>query len=488
MEQLQTTPRTVARTAISPARVVSFIAAAIACSFTTLDSDLWGNVRFGLDILAERKLLPIEHYSFTADRLWVNHEWFSEVVVAGAFRAAGVPGLLLIRGAMVLAIALLMAWATRRLPRRFAHAFLAFGCLAIVPGVSTIRPQLFTQLCLAALAFVLTEAPRFRPALIVLIFAVWTNAHGGWIVGIGVIGLWALGSWYDTRRLSVAVECALVTALAVGATLLTPYGIEMWRYLTSALATPSDATDWRPIWRQPSPAFAVIWAGTVVAAVSAGSRRPRAALLLPIALLGVMSLRVARLVPLFGELVVCFSGALWPRESSDVDPPVPVGVRLMEIAAVLVVVAAMIPRQDGRVCLAFRGHPWVPDEEVASALEAREASGRLVLPFSWGHYAIWHLGPRLKVSTDGRRETLYSERVLAEQDAVVLGEPLGRSFVEREKPEYVWLPLPESDGMRLWLSTHGYRIDLTAGNSFLATREDLPVVLAAVGARSGCFP
>jgi hypothetical protein len=31
--------------------------------------------------------------------------------------------------------------------------------------------------------------------------------------------------------------------------------------------------------------------------------------------------------------------------------------------------------------------------------------------FNWGEFAIWHLGPRVKVSIDGRRETVYSEEV-----------------------------------------------------------------------------
>ena len=35
--------------------------------------------------------------------------------------------------------------------------------------------------------------------------------------------------------------------------------------------------------------------------------------------------------------------------------------------------------------------------------------GNMAVPFDWGEYVIWHLGPGIKVSVDGRRETVYSE-------------------------------------------------------------------------------
>ena len=35
-----------------------------------------------------------------------------------------------------------------------------------------------------------------------LIFAGWSNLHGGWIVGLGVLWLWTLGELRENRRLS----------------------------------------------------------------------------------------------------------------------------------------------------------------------------------------------------------------------------------------------------------------------------------------------
>ena len=34
--------------------------------------------------------------------------------------------------------------------------------------------------------------------------------------------------------------------------------------------------------------------------------------------------------------------------------------------------------------------------------------------FDWGEYVLWHLSPQIKVSIDGRRETVYSDPIYAE--------------------------------------------------------------------------
>jgi hypothetical protein len=46
-------------------------------------------------------------------------------------------------------------------------------------------------------------------------------------------------------------------------------------------------------------------------------------------------------------------------------------------------------------------------------LEASGASGNLAVFFNWGEYAIWHLAPQFRVSSDGRRETVYTPEVRA---------------------------------------------------------------------------
>jgi hypothetical protein len=52
--------------------------------------------------------------------------------------------------------------------------------------------------------------------------------------------------------------------------------------------------------------------------------------------------------------------------------------------------------------------------KAVALLKQSNASGNMAVHFDWGEYVLWHLGPRIRVSIDGRRETVYSERSYAE--------------------------------------------------------------------------
>jgi hypothetical protein len=132
----------------------------------------------------------------------------------------------------------------------------------------------------------------------------------------------------------------------------------------------------------------------------------------------------------------------------------------------------------------------VPDRDAARVLDAAPP-GRIVTFFNWGEYAIWHFGPRLRVSMDGRRETVYSDTRLLEHDAIVRGTELAFTTLAEWQAEYVWLPLPRSARTRAWLVANGYRIEAETDRSFVAVRQDLPVLPADGGkspVKAGCFP
>ena len=38
------------------------------------DTDIWGHIAIGLDMLREHRFLWVDPYSFTSDQRWVNHE------------------------------------------------------------------------------------------------------------------------------------------------------------------------------------------------------------------------------------------------------------------------------------------------------------------------------------------------------------------------------------------------------------------------------
>jgi hypothetical protein len=47
--------------------------------------------------------------------------------------------------------------------------------------------------------------------------------------------------------------------------------------------------------------------------------------------------------------------------------------------------------------------------EAVRLLRASGVQTNLAIPMNWGEYVLWHVGPGIKVSMDGRRETVYTD-------------------------------------------------------------------------------
>jgi len=82
---------------------------------------------------------------------------------------------------------------------------------------------------------------------------------------------------------------------------------------------------------------------------------------------------------------------------------------------------------------------WAPEAEAITFLRENELRGRLLTWFDYGEVAIWHLAPGLRVSYDGRRETVYSERVQKAHQRFYSKTP-DAGYARLLKADYIWLP------------------------------------------------
>lgn len=459
------------------ARTLAYALSAVAASLWTADPDLWGHLRFGLDALSDRTLTSVDPYSFTSDLTWINHEWLSEVAMAVVYLTGGVPGMLVLKIALVGAIFGLLARHGRHAPAQGRWWVLAATAVLIIPVTVTMRPQLWTALFLALITTTTGWSVRRLLILWPSVFAIWANLHGGWIVGLGVVGAWIIGTALDMRSWRVGWRFAAVWSLCLAATLATPYGFELWRFIGATVGVKRhDISEWQPIWIDGP----FLWLGGLVL-VSILLRRASWswAAVLPVVMLGVGSAQVSRLGGLWVIIAVAL---LLPRWRQCVpSTPFP-----RELVAVIVVAsllpAALLSAMQSR-CLRSRGWPS-PDVQGAGSL--RGVTGRLMVPFAWGQFAIWHFGPGLKVSFDGRRETVYSPERIVEQHKLTGRDLSIVPFIYRERPEYVWVPRDNGDTLAGHLATAGYRADVTTEQSIILTRADLPAL--SPSPMSGCFP
>ena len=477
---------------MTPTRVIGAAACLLllsAASFTESDPDLWGHVRFGLDILESRQLPSIDPYSFTQDRAWINHEWLSELFMGAAWRWGGTPGLTLLKALLALT-ALVTVWRVHRhADVGWRIAALAGAAIVSAQIARTQRPQLWSLAAMALLAAWLpSQGPR-RPWILFVLFCVWANAHGGWIVGLGVVSVWALAEVVSDR--ASLRGWAIAVGASTAGTLATPYGWQLWEFMfeTVRLSRP-QIEDWRPLW-EVGAAKGLLWALVAGWAAWFLKRLPvhRLATGLVLIVLAAGGVKVIRIVPLFGIATMVLLGsavASWrPRRSLTPLQPHEERIAAAVIAAACVVAAVWIGRSTF-TCIG-RADNRMPDPAIVRAL-AGAPPGRMVTFFNWGEYALWHLGPRIRVSMDGRRETVYSDRRLQAHDDILFGRPEGLKLVEEWRPEFVWLPA-SSVTTRQWLAVNGYRVEISDAQAFVAVRADVPALAYERTARaSPCFP
>jgi hypothetical protein len=90
-------------------------AATYGASLTIADPDLWGHVRFGLDILETGRIIHADPYSYlTGEQPWINHEWLAEVIFARTFAAGGSAALIALKTGLALLVLALVYWRLMR--------------------------------------------------------------------------------------------------------------------------------------------------------------------------------------------------------------------------------------------------------------------------------------------------------------------------------------------------------------------------------------
>jgi hypothetical protein len=443
---------------------------------TTGDPDLWGHVRFGQDMLAEGSIKLPDTYSFTTDRPWINHEWLSEILFAAAFNAAGAAGVNLLR-ILVVAGLLAIVWGASAGLAEPRRSMVVGACaLGIYLRAHPIRPQVFSLLMFAILLLLVDRADQKRSLRPIIgvppLMAAWVNFHGGWIVGLGFFALWSATagltrSWRERVALASAVAAAFVF------TLMNPYGPGMWQFLwTTVRVERPMIADWQPLY-QLRPLLWMSWlTGLAVAAAAAARARSRAdwTSVAMVAALGLAAVRVSRLDAFFA-LAAVFLAIRLLRHSSSSHAEVPrrvlasPAITVLFALCVVATAVALVPRAM-TVPVPDR---LMPDAAVAAYVRDRKLTGNVLMWFDWGQYSIWHFGPALKVSMDGRRETVYGEELIGAHLRFYFGRSDEWRYAESLNADYVWIPrhLPAARALQL----HGWSTLCEGHSSILLARQ-----------------
>lgn len=166
------------------------------------NNDVWIHLTTGGLVLDEGAVPRTDRYSFTAEgNRYVAHEWLAAALYAAAERAAGIPGVLAAAKALpalLTAALLLLAVAAVRAPAGLALP-LPVLALTVFRRRVVARPELLgLPLFLATLWLLWRDREASRAGrrtravwALVPIELLWANLHGSFVIGIGLVLLFA---------------------------------------------------------------------------------------------------------------------------------------------------------------------------------------------------------------------------------------------------------------------------------------------------------
>jgi hypothetical protein len=432
---------------------------------TTPDVDLWGYMAFGR-LFWETGSFPyrdIFAYLPAIDP-FIYHEWLTGVLLYPIYAYTGAVGVQFLKYCLGLS-AVGMVFLTARL--RGAEPLAAICGLFLVQsflalGYSPVRAQAFTIAFFSFFLYILERASktgRWRQLWILIpVQVVWANLHGGFVAGLGLVALYALGELISRRPFLPYIKVLLV---AVPATLINPYGWEYWHYMAAALSMPRpDITEWvsayqayqRGVFLNEFLVFFLVAFFAFAIIIRTHWWQPTQLLLIGLTFcLGVKHLR--HQVFFFLLTGAYLPGALtYYFQTMRIDPRLQalnnMGRRLgwqipaFVMASIIVYYSYLIVGQEP---LRFRLPP-IPAQGKTSIhyptgavayIKAQRLSGKMLTEFNWGEYLIWSLYPQCRVSLDGRFEAVYSSTVYQEYFDFLYARPQWRQFLEKYPPDLI---------------------------------------------------
>ena len=274
------------------------------------DGDTFLHVTAGDWMITHHTILRTDPFSYsrTGDP-WVSHEWLAEVLMAAAFRVAGLSGVLVLTGAaMALTFFQLGRHLGRWLPTDANLLVLLLAASCIAPSLLA-RPHILVLPALEAwtaglfIARSMGRAPSWR---LLPMMCLWANLHGGFMFGLFLtlpLVLEAVLAEPAAWR-SVLARWGGFLLAAIVAALLTPHGITglLFPFQLVGMAELSMIGEWQPInFSVFQPLEVALFAGLYVA-LTRSVRLPPLRLLIFLGLLH-MALHHARHTVLFGVVV-----------------------------------------------------------------------------------------------------------------------------------------------------------------------------------------
>jgi len=387
------------------------------------DPDLWHRLAVGEFLWKTGHFPPGDAFSYLFDYKQVaDHEWGCALLFYGLWQwgeGTAIVATKLVTLGVTLALVIWAGMHDRR-PTAWTAAFYALVLLALLPSFqSTVRCMVFTHILFALWVCWFQRERRGRPVptfLYVLTMIVWANLHGGFVVGLGWLFIVTVleGLYHGAWK-----KWAVRFALCALATLLNPFGWQLWIATGRALVTTRRGfNEWAPVPWIADPhlylGYELLFLGVLVALAiqiyRKGWKRIDQRGVILIGFFMVLAMMAARHTSLFavvaGALVPGTFPLKWPYDlrRRPLRNLVAVGVNFSLVVVPLFTALIVLPVSAGLTL--ELPHIACPVDAVAY-LQRQNIRGNLLVPFNYGSYALWELRGKMRVSMDGRYDLVY---------------------------------------------------------------------------------
>lgn len=447
------------------------------------DGDTGYHIRAGEIILETRSVPSYDPFSFHSPPLpWTTHEWLSEIIMALVHKVAGLTGIVLF---FALLISTTYYALFKVLKIECDNILLATFLVFLVIASSLLhwlaRPHIFSYPFIIAYHFILSRYEyhsRNLLYLLPLLMLAWVNLHGGFIVGLILIGVYFGGNltrWVISRKAgpnpfrerTLALGLALLGCLL--AALFNPHGYEI---LVFPLKIVSDTYLMDHISEFQSPNFHGVvpfrYLFFLTLAIFALSRSR--ADVIEIALLVLfthMALYSARYIPLFAIVlspILAKYGAMLLRglngRLSNYFKRRSANVALIDASVagyfwpVAVVGIAVAGIATGRIHFQF--DPNTKPVAAVEFLKKQRLPGNMFNNDEFGDYLIYAAWPQYRVFVDGRSD-MYGASRMRDYTSVTTLAPTWRQLLQEYQVDWVFQPA-DSPLSTLLLQTNDWKL------------------------------
>lgn len=421
------------------------------------DPDIWWHLRAGELILKSHSVPRVDPFSFTMHgKLWVLHEWMSEVIFWLAYSCSGFGGLVALKGLLTLAIFSVMFVAVRERTTKLNAAIIAIA-ISFLAGMCawTERPHLFGYLFLSVLILLLQRFRKGGPLWPAIpLFAVWINFHGSWLVGFAVLmaaGVETLWEALRDKSYSQLSRFAKILPFIVAALFINPWPVAYVAYPFQYLGA-THHTDYISEWQSPNfHQYGFVFFLLTLLALPVLMRLGRSKIR-PIELTMVLGLAGASLyslrhMPVFALVSAPFLAELigsieLPRKKTSTAPKEMAEPALLNWLIILLLpllIYALLPSKGPTPYQDVTIYPARSFDYLSS-----QQGGRLLTNYDWGGYAIFRLSPKTyRVFIDGRAD-VYGPKMMERIKTLDKLKPSWRQEIEKANPDVIVWPTEEA--------------------------------------------